>query len=147
LGTIATEEVMPRRLPAGFKYRNRVDGPSGTGFVGVADQVTLLLTRGTSDRDRAFPLTVHAADDPTLELSATERRRGLAVDLGMDGVKTVYHDGWWTAPDEGSTKPNWQTGAMHSLTIHTNRRTYAIRAGADVSVDDLVTMARSVLVR
>jgi hypothetical protein len=147
MGKIATDEVRPRYLPTGFAYRRRMDGTASSGFLDVADQVTLVHSRSTRIEDLRTPFTVHVADQPGIELSATEQRPGVSVDLGVPDAKAVYHDGWWTAPEPGSQAPIWQVGSVHSITVHTATRTYAVRAGRDVPLDELVAAIRSVLLR
>jgi hypothetical protein len=147
MSVIATSEIQPRHLPAGFSLRNRIDGTAGPGFIGVTDQVTLIHARSSKVRDLRSHITVHAANAVGLDLTATEKRPGLRVDLNVDDVQAVYHDGWWTPPLPGSSMPQWSTSLVHSLTIHTPTRTYAVRAPREVPFDELVAVARSVIIR
>lgn len=143
MGKISTEEILPRRLPSGFRYRHRLDGITAAGFAGLMDQVALVHTKGIRQHDLAYPMTVHVVDDPAVELIATERRPGVSVDIAVADASAVYHDGWWTAPPDGESIPSWGTGAMHSLTVHTAIRTYAVRAAREVPLDDLILVVRS----
>jgi hypothetical protein len=146
MGDIKTEEIIPRFLPLGFRHMLRVDGPAAAGFPDVPDQVTLAFARGRARHQTLFPISVHAADGLGLVLKATEKRQGTVINLGSD-TSAIYHDGWWTAPAADGAMPQWDSSSIHSLTIHTPTRTYGIRAPRDVSFDELIAVARSIVER
>ncbi|MEN3358348.1 MAG: hypothetical protein V7637_2330 [Mycobacteriales bacterium] len=149
MSTFATEKIRPAQLPTGFQLRRRIDGTAMVGFTGpngeeLLDQVTLIHTRGRQYMDWRFPLTVHVTSTPDARLFATENRPGVSVDVGIRGVKAIYHDGWWTPPVSDGSGPVWGVGAMHSLTLRSANRVVGVRAPREVPLDELVRIAKSV---
>lgn len=143
------QEMKPRRLPAGYAYRGRADGPMAGGFVREERQTAFVHTRDRSPAEHATPLTVFATDNRRHELAGTEGARGVRVDLGVPGVEATYHDGIWhvdadVADEHGVDKAFvWVTGHCHSLTVRTATRVYGVRAPRDVPLTELVALAAS----
>lgn len=138
---IATASVAPKHMAQGFTLRRRLDGPRAPGFWGEDDQVTLVHTRGRTSSDWLNPISVHVTANTKAVLSATENRPGVGVDVGLEGVEAIYHDGWWAPSATGAGMPRWLTGTVHSVTIRTSQRVFAVRAPASVPVSELVAIA------
>jgi hypothetical protein len=150
--TFPLNEIRPGRLPAGYAYRGRTDGPLAGGFGGQANQATLVHTRDRSPREHANPLTVHVIDVPQPALAGTEGRAGTPIDLGRPGVEAVYHDGMWhvdadVADESGVDAAFFWLTTVHSITIRTGRRVYAVRAPRDLPLADLFAVAASLPLR
>ena len=147
------QEIRPRRLPDGYAYRGRADGPMAGGFVRAERQTALVHTRDRSPAEHHTPLTVFATDNPRQALAGTEGARGVRVDLGVPGVEAIYHDGIWhvdadVADEHGVDKGfAWLTGTCHSLTVRTATRVYGVRAPRDVPLAELVAIAASLPLR
>jgi hypothetical protein len=143
MSRITTEQMTPARLPAGYRFRRRIDGEAASGFPEVTEQAVLVHTKGNRHLDWAFPITVHMTTKPDAVLVATEKRPGVPLDLGRPNVNAIYHDGWWGPPVEGGVEPQWLVGGVHSVTVRVPGRVYAIRGPRAVSMDELIEVARS----
>ena len=150
---LPNHEIRPGRLPAGYVYRGRADGPLAGGFMREERQAALVHTLDRSPAEHAGPLIIYATDNPRHELAGTEGAPGARVDIGVAGVEAIYHDGKWhvdpdVANEHGVDKAFfWLTGTCHSLTIRTATRVYGIRAPRDVPLVALVTTAASLPLR
>ncbi len=140
----------PSWVPSGYRLQHRFAGEAAGGFHGAGDdQVAFLHALPTKQHDPSYPLMVYAAAAPGRELDGTQGRAGTEVNLGIAGVKAIYHDGMWHVDgsmleSEGiEAAKAWRSGGVHSLTIHAPGRTVGIRARRDVALEDLVSMARS----
>jgi len=150
---LPSHEIRPGKLPAGYVYRGRADGPLAGGFVREERQAALVHTRDRSPAENVSPLIIYATDNLRHELAGTEGVRGTRVDIGVAGVEAIYHDGKWhvdadVADEQGVDNAFiWLTGTCHSLTIRTATRVYGIRAPRDVPLVALVTTAASLPLR
>ena len=148
--TLSIEAFKPARVPVGYAFRRRVQGSASPGFTGPAgeelpDQVTLIHTSANTYVAWRTPMTVHVVARPDARLFAAETHKGVALDLGLAGVKSaVYHDGWWGPNPDGSGGKVWDTGTMHSLTLRTATHTVAVRAAKSVPLDELAAVAKSI---
>lgn len=150
---LAMTEVRPSRLPSGYRFRRRIDGSAGAGFPRDAAQTAVVHLRGTDDVSVRTPLTVHIGLDPKLDLIGTHDRPGVAVDVGIAGASAAYHDGMWHVDADVADKIGWEhafrwhVGDVHSVTVRTATRTYAVRGPRDVPLDELIEVVKSLPVK
>ncbi|QXJ20718.1 hypothetical protein AGRA3207_001481 [Actinomadura graeca] len=142
MSTHPSAQVEPRWLPPGFRFRRQIDGGAAAGFPGPADQTRLVHTKGWARADWSNPLVVHVTTEPGAQLLATENRPGVPISLGDVPAEAEYHDGMWTGGDHG-TRPRWTTELAHSVTVRTPTRVFGVRGPREISVEDLVEIAKS----
>jgi len=148
---LTAKMVKPESVPTGYAWRRQLEGASAHALGRHPDQIVLVYTLGWTQEDWSWPLVVAAAPAGAPPLLGTEHRRGRHVDLGIPGVRAVYHNGIWVlgpGPDEqsfGAGVIHWDSSTVHSLTVRHSDVTWAVRGpktrGADFDV--LVRMARS----
>jgi hypothetical protein len=138
-------------LPAGYRLRAEIEGYAAGAFRGDPGQRTLVLTRGWDHSETHFPLLIHIGRVDAGPLLGTEGRDGAQVDLGVEGVHAVYHDGMWMpgsgrdqASDSGVVV-HWNRNDVHSMTVSSPTQTFGIRGTRrrGVSVEDLRRLARA----
>lgn len=142
MSALSAARIQPSKLPSGYDFRRRLDGHSASGFNGPTEQATLVHTVGWKREHWSNPLVVHVTTERGAELFATERRPGVPIDLGISGVKAVYHDGMWADGGPG-VRPRWATEYAHSITVRTGDRVFGVRGPRDLSIEDLVKVAKS----
>jgi hypothetical protein len=156
MALLPMKEIRPSYLPPGFSFRTVIDGPAGGGFIPEVKQTAVVHARGSAVADRPFPLTVFVALDREQELIGTHGRAGVSLNLASSTVASAaaveraeYHDGIWhldTALADAIGYENalrWHPGAVHSATIRTATRVYAVRGPRDVALDSLLGVLTS----
>ena len=89
-------EAQPAHLPPGYRFQRKLRGRLFEGFRGDDEQVILVYGRGWSDAGAYRPLLVYVSPSTNgAELFSTEEKAGQPLELGVDGTRTVYHDGRW----------------------------------------------------
>ncbi|WP_067458405.1 hypothetical protein [Actinomadura macra] len=142
MSTHSSTQVEPKWLPPGFRFRRQIDGEAAAGFLGPAEQTRLVHTKGWALADWSNPLVVHVTTEPDAQLLATENRPGVPINLGDVAAQAVYHDGTWTDGDH-DLRPRWTTGLAHSVTVRTPTRVFGVIGPREISVEDLVEVAKS----
>jgi len=141
----------PRYLPEGYQLAREITGSPALGFGATESQLALFYTRGNAFEAVNSPLVVHVSNGPTSELGGTERREGVAVDLGRTDLVAVYHDGAW-APGPGNDQIDdhgivfhWDTSTVHSITVRVGNVTVGVRGSRAQNIDtaQLVRVSRS----
>lgn len=150
--TTSIRDLRPGYVPSGFRLAGQVFGRASCGFGATDEQTVLFYRRGVTYQDAVLPLALHVAPvSAATELGATERRPGTVIDLDIDGVTAVYHDGIW-APGPGDDEQalggvvfHWDRSTVHSITVRTLRHVVGIRGPMHCGVDlpELVRIARS----
>jgi hypothetical protein len=94
-------------------------------------------------------MSLNISASPDASLAGTEHRRGVPADVGVAGMRAVYHDGQWeldpaVLQTRGLAEANfWSTANSDSVTIHDDHRTYGIRADVSLASEELIKVARS----
>lgn len=150
MSLLPANEIRPTYLPPGFTFRGVIDGPAGGGFIPDVQQTAVVHSRGTGVRDRPFPLTVFVGLDRKQELIGTHGRRGVSVTVPSTAATSVdYHDGIWHLDAARADAIGyedalrWHPGDVHSVTVRTASRVYAVRAPRDVPLDELLRVLTS----
>jgi hypothetical protein len=141
----------PSYITPGYELRRQIEGPMAEGLGRDDDQQALFYTRGWADEDWVYPITVFVASYPNRTLIGTAGKLGNAVELGVQNVTAVYHDGMWVpGPGEeehetGAVVLHWERSDAHSLTISSSDKTYAVRGPKrrGVTFDELLRIAGS----
>jgi hypothetical protein len=145
-------EAQPAHLPPGYRFRRKLRGRLFEGFRGDDEQVILVYGRGWSDAGAYRPLLVYVSPSTNVaELFSTEEKAGQPLELGVDGTRTVYHDGRWElgpgfdARSAGDVTVHWDSSDWHSLTVVHPGGLYAVRGARrnGVGLSDLVDVAKS----
>jgi hypothetical protein len=145
-------DAQPAHLPPGYRFLRKLRGPLFEGFRGDDEQVILVYGRGWNDSGAYRPLLVYVSPSTNGdELFSTEEKAGRPIDLGIDGTRTVYHDGRWElgpgfdARVAGDVTVHWDSSDWHSLTVVHSAGVYAVRGARQnsVGVRELVDVAKS----
>lgn len=127
----------PKYVPAPFKRYGAADGAEAGEFWGSEQQVAVRYHRSNSFRVQKLTVCWDPAVDQVLV--GTDQRPGMPVKI--KGAEARYHDGSW-APGLGPEQVkgplgvlHWDRTREHSLTLHTNRGTFAVRAPRDAVPD------------
>ena len=141
----------PRHLPLGYRFLWELTSPYGD----HGHQDTWVYNRSCSDPDAAYPVLVIRIANAGALLSASERRRGRAVELDSLPATAVYyrkglpHDlhqvlcrGSYWFPD-ATVSCRWEADAVNLLMVETRQDTYAILGGITNGIrqGELVTIA------
>lgn len=152
MALLPRHEIRPARLPQGFRFRTVIEGPTSGGFIPDVKQTAAVHARGSAPQDRPFPLTVYISLQRDQELIGTHGRAGVPLDLkglSPNVERAEYHDGIWhldarLADAVGYDDAlRWHSGDVHSVTVRTATRVYAVRGPRDVPLDDLIGVLAS----
>jgi len=130
---VSIDDASPRYVPAGYRFRTRVQGQIFEGFPGSSDQALIVYRRGSADASIQRPLIVYVS--PPLNkpvLFGTEKKKGEVIDTDLD-AHVIYHDGQWElgrgedTRDAGDVVVHWDSSDLHSLTIVHDDVLYAVR--------------------
>jgi hypothetical protein len=138
----------PTHVPEGYRLRSTIVGGHEPGLGEISEQVALIYTRGWSLSDWSGPLTVYLGSVGAPELVATNPHHGAPLDVGIDGVSAVYHDGIQTMRSDGFghfAGLDWATGTAHSITARCSSGTVAVRGPRALPMFELVTVVASVI--
>lgn len=150
-----SQAKLPSYLPTGYVQGEQWTGSQAGGFGGSEDQVAVYFRRGAAQDDWRFPLVVYTDSAGAPDVVGTGGDQpGEVIDLGIEGVTTVYYDGIWMIPDApGSQQPTdpsqvqlqWDTSTVHSVTVRWSTGTCAVRGpkSRGVGYDELLNIARS----
>lgn len=130
---VSIDDVSPRYVPAGYRFRTRVQGQIFEGFPGSSDQALIVYRRGSDEGSIHRPLIVYVSPPQNKPvLFGTEKKKGKVVDIDLD-ARVVYHDGQWElghgedTRDAGDVVVHWDSADLHSLTIVHDDVLYAVR--------------------
>ncbi len=141
----------PAYLPSGYELSLRVHGSEAGGLGMDASQTGTFYRRATAIEDWRSPLAVYLSGPGAPDLAATEKKQGEQIDLGIVGIKAVYHDGLWMLGqgaeqlDMGDVVVHWDSSTLHSITARWDGGTCAVRGpkGRGVGYDELINVVKS----
>jgi hypothetical protein len=131
--SVSIDDVSPRYVPGGYRFRTRVQGQIFEGFPGTGDQALIVYRRGSNEASIHRPLIVYVSPpDNEPVLFGTEEKNGQRIDTKLD-AQVIYHDGQWElgrgedTRDAGDVFVHWDSSDMHSLTVVHEELLFAVR--------------------
>jgi len=133
-----------RVVPDGYVLNTARSGDEAyPGGVNARSDVRVqLFTRGKRVADMlATQIEVTVWPEPGAVSPCTESKASMKLEV--PGFRAEYFDGWWSV---GLGEVAWDPRYVHSVTLHSDDGTAAVRGPKEVSIDNLVVIAKSALV-